>query len=89
MIEKLTGNGKGPITTTMIDQLHLAVFLRLASIGDPVERHSRQSGNFLVEETSVTNLILSNRTACNIFLKYRRHAGPLGVPVAEHELVVS
>src|SRR5437879_2742509 len=67
MIEKLASNGKGPITTMMIHQLHMAVFLWLTSIGDLVEWRSRQSGNFLVEEAGMTNLILSNGTGCYIF----------------------
>ena len=67
----------------------MPVGIGLAAKGDPVGIVIGQAGQELVQRARVPDLVLRDRAGCHVLLQHRRDAGPLGVPEADHELVVS
>ena len=72
----------------MVEQRGVAVVGGLAAVGDAVGVVIGQIGEQLVQRLGVTDLVLGDRAGRDVLLEHRRDAGPLGVPEADHELVV-
>ena len=66
----------------------MTVVGRLAAVRDAVGVVIGQLGEQLVQRSGMADLVLGDRAGRDVLLEHRRDPGPLGVPEADHELVV-
>src|ERR1700683_3606150 len=71
-----------------LDELGAAILFGLTAEREIVGLLAEQIADRLVESRSVRQLVLSDRRKGNVFCQDGGKAGPVGVAVAEHELIV-
>jgi hypothetical protein len=90
LVEHLPRDRACPVgNDAQLDELRAAVLLGLAVERELVCGRAELLRDELVERPRVADLVLRDRREGDVLLEERRNAGPLGVPPAEDQLVVS
>ncbi len=88
VVEPVPGERVAPVTVGALAQDRVPVLVLLATEREPVGVVAGDLRDERVVRGGVPDLVLRDRRERNVFLDMRREAGPLGVAVAQDQLVV-